>query len=147
VFTREPIFEGEVVAIWGGVVMTSADIEAGAAKPHSIAEIGENILLASLPKDEDSIADFMNHSCDPNVWFLDEVTLVARHDISPDEEITVDYALWGSQPSWQECLCGADLCRGLVSEDDWRRVDLQARYEGHWSPYIEARIRTLASPE
>ena len=38
--------------------------------------------------------DFMNHSCDPNTWMEDEVTISARRDIQAGEEITADYALW-----------------------------------------------------
>lgn len=89
----------------------------------------------------------MNHSCDPNVWFTDEVTLVTRRDIGPDEALTIDYALWGGQSPWRGCRCGAGVCRGTVSADDWQQIDLQSRYAGHWSPYIEARIRRHASPD
>ena len=37
---------------------------------------------------------FTNHSCDPNIWMKDAVTLIARRDIQIDEELTADYALW-----------------------------------------------------
>jgi len=39
-----------------------------------------------------------------------------------------------------ECRCGSPLCRGVITGDDWRRTDLQARYRGHFSPFIDARI-------
>ena len=141
-FARQIKREGEVVAIWGGVVMTSEDILAGRARAHSIAEIGEGLCLASEETDEASPADFMNHSCDPNVWMQDEVTLVARREIAADEEVTIDYALWGGFPPWSECLCRTAACRGRVTGDDWKRADLQAAYEGHWSPYIAERIQS-----
>lgn len=139
-FAREPIAAGEVVAIWGGVVMTPEEVLAGLALPHSIVEIGEGVLLASLRSDAQSAADFMNHSCDPNIWMLDEVMLAARRDIAPGEEATIDYALWGSAPPWERCACESSLCRGRVTSEDWRAPALQERYEGHWSPYISERI-------
>ena len=36
---------------------------------------------------------YTNHSCDPNVWMQDEVTLAARRDIAIGEELTIDYAM------------------------------------------------------
>jgi len=79
-FAREPIKKGDVVVIWGGTLMTEEDIKAGKARRHSIAAIDEGLYLAGLPNEGDSPDDFMNHSCDPNVWMKDEVTLVARRD-------------------------------------------------------------------
>jgi hypothetical protein len=72
----------------------------------------------------------------------DEITLVARCDIVPGEELTVDYALWECEPSYRlsPCRCGSPLCRGRVTGDDWRSPDLQARYEGHFAPYISRMI-------
>jgi hypothetical protein len=36
---------------------------------------------------------FLNHSCDPNVWMEDEVTLAARRDLGVGEELTAVCAL------------------------------------------------------
>src|SRR5689334_14048347 len=33
-----------------------------------------------------------NHSCDPNLWWVDAYTLAARRDIDVNEELTNDYA-------------------------------------------------------
>lgn len=37
-------------------------------------------------------SQFMNHSCNPNLWFLDDTTLEAKWDIKQGEEITYDYS-------------------------------------------------------
>jgi uncharacterized protein len=39
-----------------------------------------------------------------------------------------------------DCRCGGTGCRGTVTGADWHRADLQARYRGHFSPFIERRI-------
>jgi SET domain-containing protein len=39
-----------------------------------------------------------NHSCDPNLWHADVVTITARRDIAAGEELTIDYA---THPGWQ----------------------------------------------
>jgi len=143
-FAVAPIRQGEVVVVWGGTLMTEEDIRAGKAKPGSIAAIGEGLYLAGLADEEEDPADFMNHSCDPNVWMQDEVTLVARRDIAVGEELTVDYAMFEGDEGWAmpwTCRCGSDLCRKAITGKDWRRKDLQARYRDHFSPFINERVR------
>jgi hypothetical protein len=54
-----------------------------------------------------------NHSCDPNLWHADAVTIVARRDIAPGEELTVDYATHTGVQEWtMVCTCGQPGCRG-----------------------------------
>jgi hypothetical protein len=108
---------------------------------YSAATIDEdlNILL-----DEDTPVRFGNHSCDANLWMQDAVTISARRDIALDEEITVDYATHTADKPWQmACRCGASVCRGAITQDDWRLADVQERYAGHFSPFLNARIARL----
>lgn len=147
-FAREPIKVGEVVTVWGGVLFTEAEIRAGKAKQHTLAAINEGLYLAGLPDDPDSPDDFMNHSCDPNVWMRDEVTLVARRDIAIGEELTADYAMWEADPNWvlqNPCNCGTSFCRKTITGQDWKLQDLQRRYGNHFSPFINRRIINLTS--
>jgi hypothetical protein len=58
-----------------------------------LAAIAEN--LHYLPSIQQRNPDhYLNHSCDPNVWMIDEVTLAARRDIAKGEEVVADYAMW-----------------------------------------------------
>jgi SET domain-containing protein len=55
---------------------------------------------------------FINHSCDPNAFMRivpgEKVAFFALRDISPGEEITIDYR----DPDHPEvCRCGAQGCR------------------------------------
>jgi S-adenosylmethionine decarboxylase len=45
-----------------------------------------------------------------------------------------------------DCTCGAPGCRRRVTGSDWQRPELQARYAGHFSPYLERRIARLSQP-
>ena len=38
----------------------------------------------------------------------------------------------------EPCSCGAKTCRGLLTEEDWKRADVQRQYAGHFHPMIEA---------
>jgi len=44
------------------------------------------------------------------------------------------------EPYRLDCLCGTDVCRGVVTETDWQRSDVQARYAGYVMPHVQARI-------
>jgi len=55
-----------------------------------------------------------NHSCDPNTYF-DGLNVLAKRDIGPDEELTLDYARFldeNMEPF--QCRCGSPGCRGLI---------------------------------
>ncbi len=141
-FAVRAIAKGEVVLKWGGTVYSKAEIKAGKAKPGTISVLAEGLYLADPPDTTTAVDYHINHSCDPNLWMRDEITLTARCDIAPGEELTVDYALWECDPSWSldPCRCGSPLCRHRITGDDWRRADLQARYVGHFVPYINCMI-------
>lgn len=83
-----------------------------------------------------------NHSCDPNLWWIDAYTLAARRDIAAGEELTNDYATSMALAEFRmECSCASPLCRGVVSGRDWMRPDLRLRYADHWVPVLLTRIR------
>ena len=142
-FALDPIRAGEVVVVWGGQVFTRQDILDGKANPESIAILDEGLYLAD-PVDGPSPEDYaVNHACDSNLWMQDAITLAARRDITPGEELTADYALWLYDFDWfmEPCNCGSALCRGRVTGQDWQLPDLQARYAGHFTPLINHLIR------
>jgi SET domain-containing protein len=81
---------------------------------------------------ENGIDKHMNHSCDPNTWWIDNDTMVARRDIQPGDEITYDYATTEIALDFEmTCLCGTEACRGLITNRDYQRPDWQARFGDH----------------
>ena len=99
----------------------------------------------TVPED----TDFFNHSCDPNSGFKGQVFLVAMRDIIAGEEITFDYGMTvaesvGSDMIFaMDCSCGSPRCRKKITEQDWMLPDLQLRYKGYFSPYIQDKIENL----
>ena len=91
----------------------------------------------------DSPDYWLNHSCDPNAWLNDEIRLVARREIERGEEVMADYALWETDSLWEiaPCRCGQKLCRGKVRGNDWQLKELQVRYRGHFTRYLNEQIR------
>lgn len=143
VFTGEPLPKGTLVIRWGGQVFTEADLNAGKARQHSYVGIDLGIYLAN-PNDKPlGLDDYMNHSCDGNLWMTDAVSLETRRDVLAGEELTADYALWLNKADYlmkSECKCSSALCRKAVRGLDWQRAELQNRYQGHFSPFINELI-------
>lgn len=143
-FARESIQAGEVVVIRGGQFLSKAEFKADKTTELSAVPIDDDIHLKTKPEKLENLDEFINHNCDSNVWLQDEVTLVAKRDIATGEELTIDYALWEANPSWQiQCYCGSAVCRRLVTGNDWGLPEVQIRYRSHFSPYIETRIKKL----
>lgn len=141
-FAAQPIYEGEIVVVIGGIVLTNAQFQefTTTVSRYNAVQIGEDAHLVDLPTSPGGI----DHSCDSNLWMRDEVTVVARRALAVGEELTIDYALQSGLPGdilCEPCHCGSPVCRGLITGNDWRRKDVQDRYSGHFSPFLNERIR------
>jgi hypothetical protein len=83
-------------------------------------------------------AGFPNHSCDPNVGWVDGHRLAAMVDVPAGEELVTDYAMCVAEPDWfLRCHCPSYRCRQMVEGTDWRIPQLQQRYAGWWAPHVE----------
>lgn len=147
-FARGVIYAGEPVEIIGGLMMTEDEFRAFqlTAARFNAVQIGEDQHLVERPTVTQQRAGSINHACDSNLWMADEVTLVARWNIAPGEELTVDYALFSTQPDWvmdRLCRCGLPVCRGVITGNDWKLPQVQERYRRHFSPFLNERIARL----
>ena len=70
-----------------------------------------------------------------------QIVFAAMRNVAAGEELTIDYATTDDDDSESPCACGAPACRKVLSGRDWQRPELQARYAGWFSSYLEARIR------
>lgn len=139
-FAREPVAVGDIIIRLRGEELTSEQLVARIAglPRYSALAIDDDLQLLIA---DDSPTNFGNHSCDANLWMVDAVTLAARRPIMAGEEVTVDYATHSADVPWSmPCNCGSPDCRGVVTHLDWQRPDVQARYAGHFSPFLNRRI-------
>lgn len=143
-FAKEPINKGEIVIIWGGDYTNTEGVMQVKEEGKLVMQWAEDVWTVESRGDED--AYFVNHSCDPNLWMKDISTLVARRNITKDEELTADYVMWEADENYVskwECSCGSSLCRKRITGKDWRLLDLQERYKGHFSFLINNRIENF----
>ena len=139
----EPIGKDEVVAVKGGHIVSTATLRSLSDRlRNSEIQITDDLHLAALADEEyEPVMLFINHSCDPNVGFAGNIVLVAMRDIRPGEELTTDYALFDDYDGSMPCQCGTALCRGVINGHDWRQPDLQRKYRGYFSWYLQRRIQ------
>ncbi len=134
----EPIAEKELVAVFGGVIISYQELMSLSEEQRSM------VLQVDIDRfsfsDTVMPPDHINHSCAPNLGFSDSFTLLAMRDIGVGEAVTFDYAMADSIAFDEfDCLCGSLFCRGRVTGNDWMRPDLQERYASWFSPYLKKR--------
>jgi SET domain-containing protein len=144
-FATASIKEGEVCVICGAEYTNTEGAIEAKAKGMSVMRWDEDLYSVEERSEEEQ--DFINHSCDSNLWMADVFTFVARRDIQVAEEITIDYALFEAvegEKDWEakwECRCGSPLCRKKLRGSDWRLPEVQKQYAGHFSPFLNKRIK------
>jgi SET domain-containing protein len=142
-FARDALTAGEIVAVKGGTIMDSASL-ALVRDEVSPAEIQIEDDLYIAPRSADDVEASLlclNHSCNPNVGVRGQITFVAMRDIPAGAELTIDYAMIDGDPAQRmACACGAPECRTLITGSDWRLRELQQRYAGYFSRYIQDRF-------
>ncbi|HEY6474100.1 MAG TPA: SET domain-containing protein-lysine N-methyltransferase [Acidimicrobiales bacterium] len=140
-FTNAPLEAGVVVIRLGGRLMSTSELDEllrASERYIDTLTVFDDVHLV-LPFD--TPVHYGNHSCDPALWHVGPYEIATRRRVEADEELTIDYATHTDAAGFSmPCRCGADGCRGVVTGQDWRRADLQARYAGHWVPALAARI-------
>lgn len=143
VFAREEIRCGELIAIWGGHIMTAQEI---ATLPKEIrdfdypVQIHEDFYLGPKEGAELDEAEYFNHSCSPNAGVKGQCILVARRDISAGEEICFDYETTDSGMMNFLCKCGTAECRQNITGESWKNPAFQKKHEGFFSWYLQEKI-------
>jgi hypothetical protein len=149
-FARESIRRDEVVAVKGGYILTTEEWTAlePTVGPAAEVYISSDLVIAPRTAAEyEGSMMHLNHACDPNVGVEGQIVFVALRDIVAGEELVLDYAMMDDHDDTMTCICGSRHCRGLITGKDWRRADLQARYRGYFSAYLERKIARGASHE
>lgn len=145
-FAKEKINRGEIVIVQAGKMITDADFDNPLYTPYAYHcfQVEKDIYICPVElerKKFDGVFN-VNHSCEPSCGFKGQITLVSMREILSGEEITYDYAMtdMGSKElGWEDmtCLCGSKNCRSKISGEDWKIPELQEKYRGFFSRYIQ----------
>jgi hypothetical protein len=147
-----PIKAGEIVMVMGGPVV---DIPTHNAIDEFGEEFGMDISehFSFCPSNTEELERmpqfFINHSCEPNCGFFDQLQIAALRDIAAGEEITYDYAfVLYSNPDNKHrfsvnCCCGVTSCRRNITCDDWKIPALHERFGRWFQPFLKKQYHDL----
>lgn len=114
-FSDENIAPDTLIAIIGGVIVDEPD-------QMICMPIGNKLYLHQV---HSLFRATTNHSCEPNCRIRGFNELVSFIDISPGDELTIDYgavSVGSGKTIIDECNCGSKYCRGTIQTDDYRRL-------------------------
>jgi SET domain-containing protein len=146
-FAVAEIAKDEIVAVKGGHIVDRKTLREKIAPRLGSVEIqiGDDLFIAPVSDEERELSMlYSNHCCNPNLGVRGEITFVAMRDVRAGEELTHDWAMTDDDDYSAECKCGAPGCRKILTGRDWQRPELQKRYAGFFSAYLERRIAFLA---
>jgi uncharacterized protein len=141
-FAREPIARGEIVAIKGGHIFDGETLRRlqPSLGPVEI-QIADDLYIGPVNAGQrEGSMIFSNHSCAPNIGVQGQIVFVAMRDISTGEELTHDWATTDCDDYEMVCNCGAPWCRKVITGRDWMKPELQEKYRGYFSWYLEKKI-------
>jgi hypothetical protein len=142
--TTKSISKGEIVSISGGRIMRLSEwsklIEEKGYDDHAY-QVSEEFVLSPLDPKNPGADWSMNHCCHPNVGVVGQITFVALRDIEAGEELTYDYCTTETNKDYSfNVVCEKKNCRGKITGNDWKIPEIQEKYKGHFSTYIEVKI-------
>ena len=140
-FTKKHIPKNTIVVVFGGIPFKKED-----AKVFKRGSQEEWLFYASnLPISNGFMIGHpsffikrpINHSCDPNLVIEGQIVTRAYRDISPDEELCLDYGTITDDAQRytiiEKCLCKTRCCRKQITSYDWKESALQEKYGSHFS--------------
>lgn len=146
IFATAQLTKGDILCVFGGQVIADREFDRLAQERPILEHFGLKLeagryLITPEPGKDFEPADYFNHSCDPNAGMHGQVTLVAMRDIQPGEEVTFDYAMIDDEEDWGfPCHCQSPHCRTRITGKDWQSPELQRRYAGFFTTYMQALI-------
>ncbi|MFO0863939.1 MAG: hypothetical protein U0744_04680 [Gemmataceae bacterium] len=84
---------------------------------------------------------FLNHSCEPDIGVQGQIVFVALQDLTR-RRVVSRYATVDHDCEPMTCRCRETAsCRGTITGDDWRLLELQRKYGDHFAWHILRRMR------
>lgn len=146
VVALDPIPQGTLVVMFGGIVITADEFDQLSAEMQNFPfQVADDLFLGPRDESDVGIGERINHSCSPNVGFSGAIALTALRDIAEGEEITLDYATCvasNDDAFRMTCGCGAPNCRKVITGQDWKDPGIQSRLLPNYQPFLQAKIQS-----
>jgi SET domain-containing protein len=141
-FAIADIKKDEIVMVKGGHIVSREQLPDINARLGPVEiQIGDNLFISPVTEEErEGSMLYSNHSCDANLGICGNIIFVALRDIRDGEELTHDWCTTDDDTYSVECKCGAINCRRVFTGKDWQKPELQRRYAGYFSWYLEHKM-------
>ena len=126
------ILKDEIIAVFDGDTFES---DLASKLPEGIADRAVQTSPNSW-KNSKGFACFINHSCEPNVGYKNNDTLVAMREIQPGEELLLDYDMSENSDWVMDCECGTTSCRKFIGHYDNHAELLKNKYGIYISSWL-----------
>jgi uncharacterized protein len=142
-FATADIKKDEMVMVKGGHIVGRAQLPGINERLGPVEiQIGDNLFISPVTEEErEGSMLYSNHSCDANLGMRGSIIFVARRDIRAGEELTHDWCTTDDDNYSVECKCGSPACRQIVTGKDWQKPELQAKYAGYFSWYLQHKMK------
>jgi hypothetical protein len=146
-FATDDFVRGEIVMVKGGHIVHRAQLaEINAQLGPVEIQIADDLFIAPVTAEErEGSMLYSNHSCDANLGMCGNIIFVARRGIGAGEELTHDWCTTDDDSYSVECKCGSANCRKVVTGKDWQKPELQRRYSGYFSWYLQQKMCAICS--
>ena len=148
-FAVKRIHKGEVILDLSSIkAMTVSKAEADKKYKYGfdyMLQIAYNKFIVIVVKGQSKKYGHVNHSCTPNCGIKNSIRIVAMRNIWAGEEVTFDYAMSESSDYTMKCNCRTEYCIKSITGNDWKIKELQERYNGFFSDYLQKKIKSRNS--
>jgi SET domain-containing protein len=143
-FATADIEKDEIVMIKGGHIIRREQLRDITAKLGSVEiQVGDDLFITPVTAEErEGSMLYSNHSCDANLGMCGNIIFAAMRDIPAGEELTHDWCTTDDDNYSVECKCGSPNCRKVVTGKDWQKPELQKKYAGYFSWYLDHKIKS-----
>ena len=133
-FATKPITKGEVVAVYGGIIVPASDIDSHREAVGGMRgiQIHDDFFICATEVE----GGRFNHSCEPNLGYANAIVIVAMNAIPAGTELVFDYGMSESSFKPFTCSCNSRDCRTTITPDDWKLPALQKNHGPFFAPYL-----------
>ncbi len=142
IFAVEDISKNEIIAVKKGSHLTKKEMKDLDIEFGSGIQVNDDLFIAHKDKEElKKSFVYINHNCNPNCGMKgNSGEVVSMRDVKKGEELTIDYAMFIDDDSCMQCSCKSEKCREIITGRDWKKSELQKKYEGYFTDYIQNKI-------
>ena len=137
VFATKNIKKGEIISTFnGGKVLKAKRCNYLPIKPENIRDHTVQFGEEEYMYNSKTLAQLLNHSCNPNCGIKNLFDLVATKNIKKGEELNWDYEMTEDSDWRLKCKCGSKSCRHIIGAHNLMPKNLKKKYKGYISDWL-----------